>query len=107
MAHHEHDAGHGNLKQYVVGFILSVLLTVVPFGMVMQGGYDRALVLWTIAITATAQVLVQVIFFLHINTSAAQRWNLIAFLYTVLTVATVLIGSIWIMNYLHELGMVM
>jgi heme/copper-type cytochrome/quinol oxidase subunit 4 len=35
-----------------------------------------------IAITAVAQVLVQLVFFLHMNTSSEQRWNLIAFIYT-------------------------
>lgn len=110
MGHHsQHDhqtnaAGesHGSTTQYVIGFILSVVLTLIPFWMVMSGGFDRTLLVWVIAITATAQVLVQLGFFLHMNASSEQRWNLIAFVYTVLTVATLLIGSIWIMNYLHE-----
>jgi cytochrome o ubiquinol oxidase operon protein cyoD len=41
------------------------------------------------------------VFFLHMNSSSEQRWNLIAFMYTILTIATLIIGSIWIMNYLH------
>ena len=107
MGHGHHDtnasgAAHGTTKQYVVGFILSIILTIIPFGMVMAGGFDRTALLWTIAITAVAQVLVQLIFFLHMNTSSEQRWNLIAFVYTILTVATLLIGSVWIMHYLHE-----
>ncbi len=106
MGHGHHDtnaagAAHGTTKQYVVGFILSIILTIIPFGMVMAGGFDRTLLVLTIAITAIAQVLVQLIFFLHMNTSSEQRWNLIAFIYTILTVATLVIGSVWIMNYLH------
>ena len=54
-----------------------------------------------IGITAVAQVLVQLVFFLHMNTSSEQRWNLIAFIYTILCIAVLLIGSVWIMNYLH------
>ena len=56
----------------------------------------------TIAITAIGQVLVQLVFFLHMNSSSEQRWNVIAFIYTILTIAVLLIGSVWIMNYLHS-----
>lgn len=110
MGHGHHDtnaagAAHGTIKQYTIGFILSIVLTLIPFGMVMKGGFERGPLLWTIAITAVAQVLVQLVFFLHMNTSSEQRWNLIAFAYTILTVATLLIGSVWIMNYLHFMMM--
>lgn len=100
-AHETSDASHGNFKQYTVGFILSVVLTIIPFGMVMMGGFHRGLVFAVIAITGTAQVIVQLVYFLHMNTSQEQRWNMIAFVYTVMCIAVLLIGSVWIMNYLH------
>ena len=59
---HEHNAAgaaHGNVKQYTIGFILSVILTIIPFGMVMAGGFSRGLLVAVIAITAIAQVLIQ------------------------------------------------
>ncbi|OWX35965.1 cytochrome o ubiquinol oxidase subunit IV, partial [Acinetobacter baumannii] len=71
------------------------------FGMVMAGGFSRGLLVTVIAITAVAQVLVQLVYFLHMNTSSEQRWNMIAFIYTILCIAVLLIGSVWIMNYLH------
>ena len=57
MSSHEHNAAgasHGNFKQYSVGFILSVILTIIPFGMVMAGGFSRGLLVTVIAITAVA-----------------------------------------------------
>ena len=99
--HNTADASHGNIKQYSIGFILSVILTIIPFGMVMSG-MTGGTVVATIAITAVAQVLVQLVFFLHMNSSSEQRWNVIAFVYTILTIAVLLIGSVWIMNYLHS-----
>jgi cytochrome o ubiquinol oxidase operon protein cyoD len=99
--HHSSDASHGNMKQYTIGFILSIILTIIPFGMVMTGGFGRGLLLAVVGITAIVQVLVQLIFFLHMNSSEEQRWNVIAFIYTILTIAILLIGSVWIMNYLH------
>ncbi|PSD39481.1 cytochrome o ubiquinol oxidase subunit IV [Acinetobacter radioresistens] len=103
MSHDHNSAGaaHGNFKQYTIGFILSVFLTIIPFGMVMSGGFERGLLVTVIAITAAAQVLVQLVFFLHMNASSEQRWNVIAFIYTVLCIAILLVGSVWIMNYLH------
>ncbi|MCL6236058.1 cytochrome o ubiquinol oxidase subunit IV [Acinetobacter sp. ANC 5579] len=103
MSHDHNSAGaaHGNVKQYTIGFVLSVLLTVIPFGMVMAGGFSRGLLVAVIAITAVAQVLIQLVYFLHMNSSSEQRWNVIAFVYTILTIAILLVGSVWIMNYLH------
>ena len=103
MSHDHNSAGasHGNTKHYMIGFILSVILTIIPFGMVMAGGFGRGIVMAVIAITAVAQVLVQLVYFLHMNSSSEQRWNVIAFIYTVLCIAVLLVGSVWIMNYLH------
>ena len=103
MSHDHNSAGaaHGNVKQYTIGFIISVLLTVIPFGMVMAGGFSRGLLVTVIAITAVAQILIQLVYFLQMNSSSEQRWNVIAFVYTILTIAILLVGSVWIMNYLH------
>ena len=106
MGHGHHDtnaagAAHGTTKQYVIGFILSIILTIIPFGMVMAGGFSRGILVTVIAIAAVAQVIVQLVYFLHMNTSSEQRWNLIAFIYTILCIAVLLVGSVWIMNYLH------
>ena len=105
MSHHEHTtaagASHGSTKQYVIGLIISIILTIIPFWMVMDGGVERQPLILTVVITAIAQVLVQLVFFLHLNSSSEQRWNLIAFIYTILTIAILIIGSIWVMDYLH------
>lgn len=103
MSQHDHHNNevHGTTKHYVIGFVLSIILTIVPFGMVMTGAKGAG-VMAVIAITAVAQILIQLIYFLHMNSSPEQRWNVIAFTYTILTIAAILIGSVWIMNYLHS-----
>lgn len=103
MSHDSHASGasHGSIKQYTIGFILSIVLTILPFGMVMTGGFSRTVLLTVVGITAVVQIFVQLVFFLHMNSSEEQRWNVIAFLYTILTIAILLIGSVWVMNYLH------
>ena len=102
MSHDVNNPGaaHGSFKQYTIGFILSIILTLIPFGMFMAG-MTGGLVVATIAITAIAQVLVQLVFFLHLNGSEQQRWDSISFIYTILTIAILLIGSVWVMTNLH------
>lgn len=106
MSHHDnhHNEAHGSAKHYTIGFILSIILTIIPFGMVMSGNFaeQKGMLIAVIGITAVVQVLVQLVYFLHMNSSPEQRWNVIAFSYTILTIAALLIGSVWVMNYLHS-----
>ena len=38
-------ASHGSVKTYMTGFILSIILTVIPFWMVMTGAASPAVIL--------------------------------------------------------------
>lgn len=95
-------AAHGSVKEYLWGLVLSIILTAVPFAMVMIGGFDNKLTLIVILLCAIAQVFVQLIFFLHMNTSSEQSWNTVSAVFIVLIVAIVVLGSIWIMNHLNH-----
>ena len=55
-----------------------------------------------IVVLAIAQMLVHLIFFLHINTAPEQKTNVMALLLTLLIIAIVVIGSLWIMAHLNE-----
>lgn len=105
MANHNDTHGgasHGSKKEYVTGLILSIVLTVVPFGLVMAGGVATGTAIAVIMLCAVAQLFVQAVFFLHMNTSSEQSWNLISALYTILIVVLVIIGSMWIFTHLHH-----
>ncbi|HKS32902.1 MAG TPA: cytochrome o ubiquinol oxidase subunit IV [Enterobacteriaceae bacterium] len=93
----DHGASHGSVKTYLIGFILSVILTVIPFWMVMDGSASKAAILGTVLVMAVVQILVHLVCFLHMNTSSEERWNLTAFIFTVIIIAIVVVGSIWIM----------
>lgn len=103
----EHAQGHGgqahgSVKEYVTGLILSIVLTVIPFFLVMTGVWGDTATLVAIVVTAIAQVLVQMIFFLHMNGSSSQSWLTISALYTVFILVAVIIGSIWIFEHLNH-----
>ena len=101
---HFHSEAHGSLGSYVAGFILSVLLTAGAFGVVLHGALDATTAMIVIAVLAFVQVVVHLVFFLHLNTSSGQGWNVLSLAYTVLAAAFLIFGTIWVM---HNVGMLM
>ena len=102
MAHHaSQPSTHGpTLKGYVVGFVLALVLTVIPFGMVMNGGFSKQVTTLTISCLAALQMIVHVIFFLHLDRSPSQRLNVQSGLFTVLLIGIIVVGSLWVMHNL-------
>ncbi|MDQ1883469.1 cytochrome o ubiquinol oxidase subunit IV [Aeromonas salmonicida] len=96
-----HGASHGSAKSYLIGFVLSVILTAIPFWMVMDGGFPHQTMLITVVAMAVVQIFVHLVYFLHMNTSSEERWNLVALVFTVLIIAIVVVGSLWIMYNLN------
>ena len=98
-AHTAHSGeSHGSFGSYTAGFILSVLLTAAAFGIIMTGSLTGQSAILAIAGLAFVQIIVHLVFFLHMNTSSAQRWNVMAFGFTVLTAVILIVGSLWIMH---------
>ena len=107
MNHTSHGgAGHGSTKSYITGFVLSVILTVIPFWIVMDAALPKSTIILVIAAFAVAQILVQLGYFLHMNTKSDGGWNMIAFVFTVLIIAIIVVGSLWIMFHLNHNMMV-
>jgi cytochrome o ubiquinol oxidase operon protein cyoD len=92
---------HGTLKGYMTGFTMSLLLTAIPFGLVMAGTLPRSAILFGILLAAVVQIVVHLHYFLHLDTSSSERWNVMALLFTVLIMVILLAGSIWIMYNLR------
>ena len=90
---------HGNRRSYVIGFLLAIVLTAIPFALVMS--HSVAGTPLVIAAFALAQIVVHVVYFLHLNRSEEQRWNLIALVFTAIVVCIILGGSLWIMHELY------
>ena len=95
-------AAHGSVREYTIGLILSIVLTAVPFGIVMMGLMSGNAAIILILLCAVGQIMVQLIFFLHMNTSSEQLWVTSSAIFTVVLVAILIIGSIWIMAHLNH-----
>ena len=100
---HGDTHGHGSRKSYLIGFLLSALLTAIPFWLVMAGvlASVQTTVLLVIAL-AFVQIVVHTVFFLHVNTKAEGGWTLMALIFTAVLIVIVISGSLWIMYHLNS-----
>jgi cytochrome o ubiquinol oxidase operon protein cyoD len=103
-AHDDHDGGiHATLGGYVVGFVLSVVLTAIPFWLVMQKVFPSAAVTTVLILAFGAvQIVVHMIYFLHMNSKAEGGWSLMAMVFTLILVVITLTGSLWVMYHLKS-----
>jgi len=99
---HGPEAPHATRKSYLTGFMLAAVLTAVPFWLVLTQplGAPGATALIVMGLAAV-QVVVHMIFFLHMNSRSEGGWNLLALLFTLLLVVIVLTGSLWVMHHLN------
>tara|TARA_R110000824_G_scaffold346219_1_gene532967 strand:- start:17153 stop:17428 length:276 start_codon:yes stop_codon:yes gene_type:complete len=85
----------------VTGLVLSLILTIIPFGVVMSGALSVLTTVIVVAVTAVLQILVQLVMFMHMNTKADEGWNVMSFVFTLTILVLVVGGSLWIMQHLH------
>jgi len=97
-------------KSYVVGFGLSILLTLLAYFTVTQNLFGQENALGIIMLLAMFQFVVQVAFFLHMGRTSRLSWSDVALYFMILVVVTIIVGSMWIMSNLdyhhgsHESG---
>ena len=102
---HGHGDGHahGSLKGYLIGFGLSVVLTAIPFWLVMTGALDsKAATAVSVMAFAAVQIVVHMVYFLHMNARSEGGWSLMALIFTIVIVVIALSGSLWVMYHLTE-----
>jgi cytochrome o ubiquinol oxidase operon protein cyoD len=95
---------HATFKSYIIGFTLSVLLTLAAFSVVLYPGFFHmgyGAIVPAILILAIIQLIVQLVCFMHLASETGPRWKLAVFISTVGIILIVIVGSIWIMNHLN------
>ena len=99
---HGDGAAHGSFKGYMTGFILSVILTAIPFWLVMADVLSSTTAT-SIAVMGLAiiQIVVHMIYFLHMNTKSEGGWNMLALIFTLVVVVIAVSGSLWVMYHLN------
>lgn len=101
--HHDTHADHGTLKSYVIGFVLAVILTAIPFWLVINRTFsDSSTTALVILGFAAVQIFVHMVYFLHMNTKSEGGWSMLAMIFTVMVLVIMLSGSVWVMYHLNH-----
>jgi cytochrome o ubiquinol oxidase subunit IV len=100
-AHDEASSRHGSFKDYLIGFALAAVLTAIPFWIVMYDVFRNPRVgAVVILIFAFVQIVVHMVYFLHMNTKSEGGWTVLALIFTAVLVVITLSGSLWVMEHL-------
>jgi len=103
--HHDHDDGapHATVKGYLTGFILSVILTAIPFWLVMGNVFEKSSTTALVILAfAAVQIVVHMIYFLHMNAKSEHGWSMLALIFTIVLVVITLSGSLWVMYHMNH-----
>lgn len=93
---------HGTVQSYVIGFILSLIFTLIPYYLVVNQNISGRSLLVTIIGFAVVQMIIQITFFLHLGRGPKPDWNLFFFISTVGIILVIVGGSIFIMDQLYK-----
>ena len=99
------EDGHNvadELRTYVIGLVLAVLLTAVSFFVAGTSLVWQPSIPIAIFVLAIAQMGVHLVFFLHITTGPDNTNNVMALAMGVLIVFLLIGGSLWIMSHLNH-----
>ncbi|MCS4293248.1 cytochrome o ubiquinol oxidase operon protein cyoD [Comamonas sp. BIGb0152] len=101
--HHGHDDGpHSTFSGYMIGFFLSIILTAIPFAVVMGDVFEnRTTTVVVIAFFAVVQIIVHMVYFLHMNGKVEGGWTLMSTIFTLVFVAVTLAGTLWVMYHMN------
>ncbi|QGW85088.1 cytochrome o ubiquinol oxidase subunit IV [Variovorax paradoxus] len=93
---------HSTFKGYMTGFVLAVILTAIPFwlvmGKVLVNTHTTSLIILGFA---AVQIVVHMIYFLHMDAKSESGWNMLALIFTIVLVVITLAGSLWVMYHMN------
>ncbi len=100
--HHDHEhheeLPNASFSGYMIGFLASVFLTAIPFWLVMGNVFDsNSTTAMVILGFAVVQILVHMVYFLHMNFQSEGGWNMLSLLFTAVLLFITLFGSLWVM----------
>ncbi len=100
--HHHDDGPHSTFSGYMTGFVLSIILTAIPFWLVMAKVIsDRSTAVLVLGAFAVVQILVHMVYFLHMNGKVEGGWTMLSTIFTVVFVAIAIAGTLWVMFHMN------
>ena len=95
------EKASGLLGSYLIGFVLSVVLTLLAYFGVTEGWFSDGSPMVALLALAVVQLIIQLFFFLHVGRETRPRWKLLMLYLAVITVLVLVIGSLWVMYNLN------
>lgn len=93
---------HGTLKSYLIGFVLSLILTLISFYLVLEANLVVRNKIIAVIALAIIQASVQLFFFLHVGQDKNARSEAFSLYFTIFILLVIVLGSIWVMTDLNE-----
>ena len=88
---------HGSFAAYLIGFILSLLLTFLAYYLVAEKLLTTHFFIFPLLVIGTTQAIIQLLFFLHIGKESQPRWRMLVFVWMITVLLIIVLGTIWIM----------
>lgn len=98
----EADDPRREFRDYCIGGILALLLTLTAFGIIAFNALDRMTSILVVSVLALVQMLVHFRYFLHIDLRRSHRDELQLILFTFLIILLMTGGTLWILWNLHS-----
>ena len=89
------------MQSYVAGFIFSIILTLIPYYIVVNEKLTGDSLLFGLMGYAILQLVVQLVFFLHLGQEEGPKWNLISIIVMLAFMLIIGLGTLWIMKNLN------
>ena len=93
---------HGSYHSYLIGLIGALILTLISFGLAIIKPLPSLELTLTIMGLAGLQVMIQLVFFLHLGQEPKPKSETLIFCFTVLILMIIVVGSLWIMTDLNN-----
>lgn len=87
------------IVKYVTGYLLSLILTLTAYSLVVYGSTSPWIVT-ALVVLAIVQMIIQLIFFLHLGDEVKPRYKLISFSFMAVILVIIVVGSLWIMQHM-------
>ncbi len=87
-------------RRYIIGYGGSLFLTLCVFFIAYQWGIETPGVYLAIGLLGLAQLIVQLVYFLHIDRRRSSREDLDLVLFSTLVLLIIILGTVWILGNL-------
>lgn len=87
-------------RRYVIGYGGSLFLSLLVFSIAYMFGIETPGVYLAIGLLGLAQLIVQLVYFLHIDRRRSSREDLDLILFSTLVLLIIILGTIWILGNL-------